>query len=95
MTTPGRSREAELAALAAQLRAPPPTPPEPPPAAPHHAAPALPPEFEEIQQALERLQSLAADGVAELDEAVAEHPWASVAAAFLLGLCVGRLLPRA
>lgn len=91
MTAAARGHRAELMTLAAALRA------EPVEAAPsaQQAEQPPPPGTEEIQRVLDSLGSLLAKEVAAMNEAVTDHPWASVAAAFLLGLCAGRLLPKA
>ena len=55
---------------------------------------APPPGLAEAEALVAELAATLARGVGEAEEAIAEHPWAGVGAAFLLGVAVGRLLPR-
>lgn len=48
----------------------------------------------EIEKVLRELQERLADAADEAEDAIAAHPFASVAAAFLLGVLVANLLSR-
>ena len=84
---------AELAALAEHMR-PSVRKPEPPESVAEGEPPEATSVRQELHDAMDLLRTLAADAAASVDDAVEDHPRAAVAAAFLLGLCLGRLTAR-
>jgi hypothetical protein len=49
----------------------------------------------EVERALRELQTQLADAAGEAEAVLAEHPFAAVAAAFILGVAAGRMMGAA
>jgi hypothetical protein len=77
---------AELAALRADLGRRAQAPQQPPSSEPDAASPGA-----ELEAMLAELRDTLAEAGAETREAIADHPAMAIAAAFLLGIIVGRI----
>ena len=81
---------AELAALRADLHRQPATPDPPPPSSPDTPGPGA-----ELEAMIAELRDVLTDAGSGTRDAIADHPLTAVAAAFLLGIVVGRISGRA